>query len=546
MFRPFQSVGGSHPHRSIFNLSYSKKFTCDMGQIIPICCEECIPGDIWKIGNNNLIRFNPLVAPILHEVKVKTDYFFVPYRLLWNKWESFYTRGRDGKLEVPLPTWIPETGANLKGTLWDFLGFPISISPYGAYPLTFPRDAYYYVYNEYYRDQNLMPRFYTDTVNESNVDDTGLSITTPTDVTYPILDSVWSKDYFTSALPFEQRGNPVAVPLQGYGSISFTPNTVPGIGTSAMGINPVTFEEYKLAMVSGIDSGGIADRVSYLPYVVTHRGSDSRSINFAGALTASSNIDLSSLATFTVNELRFAFQLQKYYERSARGGYRYIETLRVMFGVSPSDSRLQRPEYIGGTRSHLFFSEVLQTSSTDSTSPQANMSGHGISAPSGFAGRYKVTEFGLILGLMRLMPTPSYQQGIKRSWLRRVNEDYYNPLFANLGEQAITLAEIYAVNQKNENNDIFGFQGRWDELRYNSDMVCSDMRDVFDYWHLSRKFGSRPYLNKDFLTCNMRTPSMKRIFAVQNVPGVIVNFGNVLSAARPMPVISEPGLVDHH
>jgi len=258
------------------------------------------------------------------------------------------------------------------------------------------------------------------------------------------------------------------------------------------------------------------------------------------------HIDVSQIATFNVNELRFAFQLQKYFERGARGGYRYIEQLRARFGVHPRDSRLQRPEYIGGTRSHLFFSEVLQTSSSDGVTPQANMAGHGITSPAGFAGRYRVEEYGCIIGVLRVLPRPAYQQGINRQWQVSVVEDLYSPEFANLGEQAIRVSEIYATGVKINDDDTFGYQGRWDEFRYIPDSVMSDMRDVFSHWHLGRKFDTRPYLNASFVECDGQTQSMKRIFAVQNVQGLIVNFGNVVSAARPLPVISEPGLIDHH
>lgn len=543
--KPFQQIAGANPPRSIFNLSYSKKFTCDMGQIVPILCEEAVPGDIFKIGNNILIRFQPLLAPVLHEVKVKVDYFFVPYRLLWNKWEAFYTRGQDGKLEVPLPKWKPLATANQRGSLWDFLGFPLSVDPDGSYPVTFPRDAYYYVWNEYFRDENLQSRFYTDTPSHANLDDQSVpQHTNPTDTNYPLLNTAWQKDYFTSALPWEQRGDQVAIPLQGYGSVAFNKGTLPGFGVATVSSPTLNTQTVQFVQSS----------TSYTNFATLTNSAGTALDNVTKALTGSSTIQLKDIATFTVNELRFAFQLQKYFERSARGGYRYIETLKAMFGVHPRDSRLQRPEYIGGTRSHVFFSEVLQTSETGSASPQANMSGHGITAPAGFAGRYRVEEFGVILGVMRVMPTPSYQQGINRQWDKDVVEDYYNPLFSTLGEQAIKVSEIYATNSKTTNEDIFGFQGRWDELRYKPDIVCSEMRDLFEYWHLSRKFSSRPYLNSDFITLKADDNYLKRIFAVQRtpapenkpVPGLIVNFGNAITAARPLPVISEPSLIDHH
>lgn len=505
--RPFSQIGAAKPSYSIFNLSYEKKFTCDMGQLIPVVCDECVPGDHWKIGNNSLVRFNPMVAPVLHEVKVLTDYFFVPYRILWNEWEDFYTRGKDGKLEVPLPKWNPTKKS--KGSLWDFLGLPIDVDPKGAYPVDFIRRAYNLIYNEYYRDETL-----TDEVSLTNED---------------ILNCSWQKDYFSSALPWQQRGDPIAVPLTGYASAFWDVDNITDVPISYSTAPPLTFSQSEITY-TGLPNANLTG--------------NARTIwneNLTGMLNTNV-IDVSSIATFNINELRFAFQLQKYLERGARGGYRYIEQLKSRFGVHPRDDRLSRPEYIGGTRSPVWFSEVLQTSSSDDTTPQGNMSGHGITNPAGFAGRYRVQEFGLLVGIMRVRPAPSYQQGINRQWLKDVVEDFYSPEFANLGEQDIKVAEIYASDVEADNIDIFGFQGRWDELRYKPNMVCSDMRDVFNYWHLGRIFNSRPYLNAEFVECR---PS-KRIFAVQNVPGLIVSYGNVLTAARPLPVISEPGLIDHH
>ena len=229
-------------------------------------------------------------------------------------------------------------------------------------------------------------------------------------------------------------------------------------------------------------------------------------------------------------------------ERNARAGARYVEFLNSHFGVSPRDDRLQRPEYIGGSKSPIIISEVLQTSSTDVTTPQGNMAGHAMGLSSSFCGKYSATEYGLIIGIMSVMPKPSYQQGIDRQWLRRTTYDFFFPEFVNLSEQAVLNAEIYASAVEEDNLDIFGYQGRYNEMRVKSNMVCSQMRDTFDYWHLGRKFDSLPVLNDEFIEC---IPS-KRIFAAESEPGLIVSFGNVIKAFRPLPLMPEPGLIDHH
>lgn len=260
----------------------------------------------------------------------------------------------------------------------------------------------------------------------------------------------------------------------------------------------------------------------------------------ASALDANT-IDLAGATTFDVADLRLAFQLQKWMERNARSGWRYIEFLQAQYGTSPTDERLQRPEYFGGAKTPVIVSEVLQTSETAAT-PQGNMSGHGLVADMAYIGKYHAKEFGLIMVLMSVVPKAMYQQGIDRQWLRRSNWDFYNPSFANLSEQAIERAEIYATAVEAENRTIFGYQGRYDEMRVKRNMVCGQMRDTFDYWHLGRQFESAPLLNTSFLAC---IPS-KRIFADQDDPGLIVTVGNKIKAIRPMPVIAEPGLIDHY
>lgn len=500
----FNRTGSLIPGRSMFNLSYEKKFTCDMGQLIPIMCDEVVPGDLFKIGNQAVIRFQPLVAPVLHEINMFVHYFFVPYRLLWDNadpdnWETFISGGITGDLTPTIPTWEPTD--TTENSLWDYMGFPTGVDPDGAYPLDFPRRAYNLVYNEYYRDETLI---------------TAVALTNES-----ILNRCWEKDYFTSALTEQQRGTAPALPISG---------TTSAVWAAA---------QFTQAAESSVVSFNAINTTTPSMYVANANG-----VTNARNMFNTNTVDLSTASTFDIADLRLAFQIQKWMERNNRAGARYVEFLKSHFGISPRDDRLQRPEYIGGSRVPIIISEVLQTSSTDVTSPQGNLAGHGVTVSNAYCGKYHASEFGLIIGIMSVMPKPAYQQGINRQWLRRTKYDFYFPEFANLSEQAIEQAEIFASGLPAENTDIFGYQGRYDEMRIKHNMVCGEMRTTYDYWHMGRVFdpGTPPELNDDFVTCIPR----KDIFAVPTEPGLIVSFGNIIKAFRPLPLSAEPGLIDHN
>lgn len=499
----FKRTGALSPNRSVFDLSYEKKFDCDMGQLIPVMCDEVIPGDKFSIGNEIVIRFNPLVAPLMHEINAYVHYFFVPYRLLSDDWEEFITGGKDGESTVTIPMWeLDETPA--KYSLWDYFGFPMIASLAAPYPLKFPKLAYYMIWNEYYRDPNLDNPVDLSTLD----DDAGL-----------IYNRKWEKDYFTSALPFQQRGIAPALPISGTSTADFD------IGNFANIAPP-----HAAAYLS------VDNQVDPKLYINSSYG-------YSNAHTFFNNntVDLSSASTFDVSDLRLAFQIQKWMERNARGGARYTEFLKSHFGVSPRDDRLQRPEYIGGSKSPVIISEVLQTSETDGT-PQGNLAGHGITADRNFCASYYAQEYGLIMGILSVMPRSAYSQGIDRQWLRETKYDFYFPEFANLSEQAVMNQEIFAGTVEGTNRATFGYQGRYDEMRVKKSIICGDLRSSLEYWHLGRSFAALPDLNGVFVTCTPR----KDIFAVENVPGLIVSFGNRIKAVRPMPIQSEPGLIDHN
>lgn len=535
-----EAVAGNHPRHSSFDLSHEIKLTADMGQLVPILAMEMVPGDIMRLGNEIVLRAQPLVAPVLHEVNVFVHYYFVPYRILWDDWEEYITGGQDGdipELAPPLPKIASQViagrsdfiapGGVTEGSVLDYLGYPVGMPLIGAnladqareykYPAAWPALAYYKVYNDYYRDQDLTEEYdiYNPSIN-------------PSGFAPSPLPRSWEKDYFTSAAPWQQRGVSPALPLAGLGSAVFNG---PMQATALSADNPVG---YTWLPAWGADDPGVVE----LQYV---SGATSNDVRAAYKRWLNDNtIDMSNVGTFDVNDLRVAFQLQRWAELSARSGVRYTEFLQAHYGVSPRDDRLQRPEYIGGTRTPLIISEVLQTSETD-TSPQGNLAGHGITVDKQRVGSYRAQEFGVLLGIMSIMPRPGYHQGISRMWLKETRYDYFNPAFIHLSEQEIFESELYQTDVT-QDVGIFGFNGRYDELRSMPNRLAGQMHSTYNYWHLVREFGNVPKLNRMFTDAST---IRKDIFAVPSEPGFVVNFGNTIHGIRPIPAIAQPGLIDH-
>ena len=495
----FETVSVISPGRTMFDLSYEKKFTCDMGQLIPILCEEAVPGDRWKIGMEALVRLNPQIFPLMHGVNVYVHYFFVPSRVLWDEWEEFITGGEDGESANVLPRWVPAGAEHAVGSLWDYLGYPTEVTPAGlSAPIDFGKRAYNAVWNAYYRDETHQAEV---AITDSN-----------------ILYRNWKKDYFTACLPWQQRGIAPAMPVSGITHAVWDPSII----QSGAGDSP-------LAGGTGVDG------VLY----VTAGGTAGR--DHVRTFFNDNTVDLSAATTFNIADLRLAVQYQVWLERNARCGVRYTEFLHGHFGVSPRDDRLQRPEYIGGVKAPVIVSEVLQTSRSDTgETPLGTMGGHGISGARQMAGTYRVEEFGYIIGIMSVMPDPAYQQGFDRQWLRRTKLDFYFPEFAHLSEQAVEKEEVYAVDDEATNRGTFGYIGRYDEYRVKRNMTCGLMRTDLKAWGLTRIFASAPSLNSAFISSS---DIRKDIFAVPSEPGLIVNFGNIVHALRPLPFQSEPGLM---
>lgn len=571
-FRAYQKIKTLRPARSLFDLSHDVLMTADMFKLYPVCAMEMSPGDTFHIWNQSVTRMQPLNAPILSEITQSTHYFFVPYRILDENWVEFITGGtegesggisrsdtdedRDGYLDPvdatpELPRWIP-TKKDV-GSLWDYFGLPTGVDPKGSYPIDYLRRAYNRIWNEYYRDENLQ-----DEVSEDNED---------------ILTRSWKKDYFTSALLSQQRGVSPTMPVSGNLNVLQSPNEVVSTQTSYQSYMGSTVE-FTAQLPAGLNMnlihitpniGEVRITTSSSTTQLVKSNLDSWTYNsetgVASAIYSFVNPGVvpvsvvasynpifiysvingdfaSSGAGFDVKDLRQAFQIQKWLELANRGGVRYTEFLRAFFGVSPRDDRLQRPEYIGGSKSPVVISEVLQTNASvaDST-PLAYMAGHGLGAERTYIGSYSASEYGILIGLMSYTTPPVYTQGINRQWLRRTKYDFLFPQFTGLSEQAIEGAEIYATDSEIENRKVWGFNEVYDELRAMTSKVVGKMRTVFKYWHLARFFESKPALNADFIDGK---DVSKRIFAVQSEDGFIVHYANIIRAVRPLPKYGTP------
>lgn len=546
----FSQIPRAQISRSVFDRSHGWKSTFDSGYLVPFLVDEVLPGDSYKVKFNFLARLSTPVVPTMDNLFIDTFYFFVPYRLLWKHWEQFNGQqdypGASTDYLVP-QTSAPADGGFPVGSLEDYFGLPTGVKGIKANELA--ARAYALIWNEWFRDENLQNPInlssYAEISTASGLDDVGLGDAGFTGW-HKLLRRGKRHDYFTSALPWPQKGPGVELPLTGNAPIV---SLVDGVPTDCITL-PGTVDRMSTGSVYLTTASSGSDLNVSLPSWYVHRGD---ALSWSGSVNGvkySNVADLSSVTSATINSLRQAFQLQKLYERDARGGTRYTEILRSHFGVVSPDSRLQRPEYLGGSESPVIINPVVQQSATGATgaeTPQGNLAAYGLasstSAKHGFTKSF--VEHGIIIGLLNVRADLTYQQGIPRMFSRRTRFDFYWPVLAHLGEQAILNKEIYAQGTSAD-DDVFGYQERYAEYRYFPSMITGKLRSTdpqsLDVWHLSQKFDSLPTLSAQFIQDN---PPVSRILAVQNEPQFIIDSYIEMKCARPMPVYGVPGLVDH-
>ena len=502
--KDFSRVPKVDIQRSVFNRDHGLKTTFDAGYLVPIFYDEALPGDTFTMDANGFGRLATPINPFMDNLYIETFFFAVPYRLIWNNWEKFC--GEQDNPGDSTDYLVPQTSGTItNSTLYDYFGVPTDVS------LSFNNlcgRAYNLIYNEWFRDQNLQDSVI---VNKDDGPDTLTN--------YTLLKRGKRHDYFTSALPWPQKGEAVSLPL----------------GTSA---NIYT---------TGNDSTQNPVGVFWGTETQPNQVKDSGNLVYVSPDKTSENLyaDLSNATAATINQLREAFQIQRLYEKDARGGTRYTEVIQSHFGVTSPDARLQRPEYLGGGKDRININPVAQTSSTDTTTPQGNLSGYGTTGFTGHRFNKSFTEHSVVIGLACVFADLTYQQGLARHFSRQTRWDFYWPALAHLGEQAVLNKEIYAQGTSDDDN-VFGYQERYAEYRYKPSNVTGQMRSNFaqslDTWHLAQDFGSLPALNASFIEEN---PPVDRVTAVQDYPNLILDMYFKLKCARPMPTYGVPGLIDH-
>jgi len=561
----FSDAPAMYMKRTKFDRSHVYKTTFDSGKLIPVFVDEVLPGDTTRMSVNYFARLATPIKPIMDNIYLDWFFFFVPNRLVWEHWQNFCFEQEDpdDSTDYVIPT-VTATGNSdnaYLGSLWDYFGLPVNTSGNLSGISALPFRGVYLIFNEWFRDENLQKSVKIQKGDANEVLNSARSAEQPswvftsgTSIVPGLACPPRGKrhDYFTSALPWTQKGPGVSIGLAGTATL-VDPSPVSGYfvqqSNNSLGAAQLSKDGGVHDVYTG--SGTLNYQGGYSVSIAGH------SVNGPGAATVTaqpgsswlskdSYADLDSSSIFTINSLRTAFQMQKFYERLARGGSRYTEVLRSFFGVVSPDARLQRPEFLGSFTKMVNVNPIAQTSATDTTSPQGNLSAYGVTAAKFHGFTKSFVEHGYIFGFVCARADLTYQQGINKMWLRSTVYDFYWPTFAHLGEQAIELREIYAQGAEADTT-VFGYQERYAEYRYKPSQITGKFRSSvvngsLDKWHLSQFFNNAPTLNEEFIIEN---PPIERIIAVPSEPEFLLDIGFRYTTVRPMPMFGTPGLVDH-
>lgn len=540
--------------RSKFDRSFSLKTSFNVGDIVPFYVDEVLPGDTFDVKTSKVVRMQTLITPIMDNIYLDTYYFFVPNRLVWEHWKQFNGENTESawlpSTEYSIPQLTAPSGGWSVGTIADYMGIPTGVANLSVSALPFR--AYALICNEWFRDENLCDPLVVPTGDATVAgSNTVASVEDYAKGATPYKAAKYH-DYFTSCLPAPQKGPDVMIGLSGEANVfgngytlGWTNGTLTGGSRSGSALGDQNTKVGTL--LSGSTTAGSTNAMpggdgKLWGIVQKSQISDPA---YSGLVA-----DLSTATSATINQLRLAFQIQKLYEKDARGGTRYTEILKTHFGVTSPDSRLQRPEYLGGNRVPININQVVQNSATvKGETPLGNVAGYSVTSDTHSDFRQSFTEHGFVIGVMVARYDHTYQQGIERFWSRKTRFDYYWPVLANIGEQAVLNKEIYAQGTS-EDDEVFGYQEAWGDYRYKPNHVTGEMRSQYaqslDVWHLGDDYSKLPSLSAEWIVEDKT--NVDRVLAVTstNANQLFADLYIKNQTTRPMPMYSIPGLVDHH